>query len=94
MKQTSLWNEVLNDEHYGKQWQSMNLPKEKLENLIASEVHSRIVQEIYKFFLKKIVISSYLDCNVLYYREFTVWQLISITIISPYFCHIAGVLSS
>ena len=45
MKQTSLWNDVANDEHYGKQWQSMNLPKEKLENLIASEVHSRIVGE-------------------------------------------------
>ena len=45
MKQTSLWNEVLNDEHYGKQWQSMNLSKEKLESLIASEVHARIVGE-------------------------------------------------
>ena len=45
MKQTSLWNDVANDEHYGKQWQSMNLPKEKLESLIASEVHSRIVGE-------------------------------------------------
>lgn len=45
MKQSSLWNDVLNDEHYGKQWQSMNLPKERLENLIASEVHARIVGE-------------------------------------------------
>lgn len=45
MKQTSLWNDVLNDEHYGKQWQSMNLSKERLENLIASEVHARIVGE-------------------------------------------------
>ena len=45
MKQSSLWNDVLNDEHYGKQWQSMNLPKEKLENLIASEVHARLVGE-------------------------------------------------
>ena len=45
MKQTPLWNEVLNDEHYGKQWQSMNLSKERLENLIASEVHARIVGE-------------------------------------------------
>ena len=45
MKQTSLWNEILNGANYGKQWQSMNLPKEKLESLIASEVHSRLVGE-------------------------------------------------
>ncbi len=41
MKQTSLWNEILNDENYGKVWQSMNLPQERLDNLIASEVHAR-----------------------------------------------------
>ena len=41
MKQTSLWNEILNDEHYGKVWQSMNLPQDKLDSLIASEVHAR-----------------------------------------------------
>lgn len=45
MKKTSLWNDILNDKNYGKQWQSMNLPKEKLENLIASEVHARLVGE-------------------------------------------------
>lgn len=44
MKQTSLWNEVLNDENYGKKWQSTkNIPQEKLDSLIASEVHSRLV---------------------------------------------------
>ncbi len=45
MKKTSLWNEILNDENYGKQWQSMNLSQERLESLIASEVHARLVGE-------------------------------------------------
>lgn len=45
MKQTSLWNEILNADNYGKLWQSMNLSKEKLESLIASEVHARLVGE-------------------------------------------------
>ena len=45
MKQTSLWNEILNDEHYGKVWQSMNLPQDKLDSLIASEVHARFTGE-------------------------------------------------
>ena len=45
MKQTSLWNEIFNDANYGKQWQSMNLPQEKLDNLIASEVHARFTGE-------------------------------------------------
>lgn len=45
MKQTSLWNEILNADNYGKLWQSMNLSKEKLEGLIASEVHARLVGE-------------------------------------------------
>ena len=45
MKQTSLWNEILNDDNYGKQWKSMNLPQEKLDNLIASEVHARFTGE-------------------------------------------------
>lgn len=41
MKQTSLWNETLNDANYGRKWQSMNLTQERLDNLIASEVHAR-----------------------------------------------------
>lgn len=45
MKQTSLWNEILNADNYGKLWQSMNISKEKLESLIASEVHARLVGE-------------------------------------------------
>ena len=44
MKQTSLWNEILNDANYGKKWQAMNgMTDAKLESLIASEVHSRLV---------------------------------------------------
>lgn len=45
MKKTTLWNEVLNADNYGKSWQSMNMPKEKFESLIASEVHARLVGE-------------------------------------------------
>lgn len=41
MKQTPLWNETLNDANYGRKWQSMNLTQERLDNLIASEVHAR-----------------------------------------------------
>ena len=45
MKQPSLWNEILNDANYGKTWQSMNLSQEKLDNLIASEIHARFTGE-------------------------------------------------
>ena len=44
MKQTSLWNEVLNDANYGQKWKTMKgITSEKMESLIASEVHSRLV---------------------------------------------------
>ena len=45
MKKTSLWNEILNDENYGKQWQSQGLLQEELDNLVASEVHARFTGE-------------------------------------------------
>lgn len=45
MKQTSMWKTIANDAHYGKTWESMNLPQEKLDNLIASEVHARLTGE-------------------------------------------------
>ena len=45
MKKTSLWDDVLNADSYGRAWQSMNLSKEKLESLVASEVHARLVGE-------------------------------------------------
>lgn len=43
MKQLPLWNEILNDENYGKVWQSLGLSQERLDNLVASEVHARLV---------------------------------------------------
>jgi hypothetical protein len=54
MKQTSLWNEILNDEHYGKLWQAKGISGEKLENLIASEVHSRLTGQQGAEILEKI----------------------------------------
>lgn len=42
MKQTTLWNEILNSEHYGKAWQQLGINGERLDNLIASEVHARL----------------------------------------------------
>ena len=46
MKQTPLWNKVANDPNYGLKWKSMqNMTESKLESLIASEVHSRLVGE-------------------------------------------------
>ena len=43
MKQTPMWNEILNDENYGKLWQSKGITEDKLTNLVASEVHARFV---------------------------------------------------
>ena len=40
---TSLWNEIANDENYGKLWRAKGIKGEKLANLIASEVYSRLV---------------------------------------------------
>ena len=42
MQQTSLWNEIANHDNYGKQWQSMGISGDRLNSLIASEVHSRL----------------------------------------------------
>lgn len=42
MKQTTLWNEILDSEHYGKAWQQLGINGERLDNLIASEVHARL----------------------------------------------------
>lgn len=42
-KKTSLWNEILNNENYGKKWQAMQgMTPDKLDSLIASEVHARL----------------------------------------------------
>ena len=48
MKQTSLWNEILNNANYGKLWQAKGMPQEQLDNLIASEVHARLTGVEYK----------------------------------------------
>ena len=43
MKQTPLWQEILNDENYGKRWQAIKgMSQSQLESLIASEVHARL----------------------------------------------------
>jgi hypothetical protein len=45
MKQISLWNEIANDANYGQKWRNQGISGAQLENLIASEVHSRLVGE-------------------------------------------------
>ena len=42
MQQISLWDEIANSENYGKKWVSMGIKGDKLNDLIASEVHSRL----------------------------------------------------
>ena len=45
-KKTSLWNEILNNENYGKKWQAMQgMTPDMLDTLIASEVHARLTGE-------------------------------------------------
>ena len=38
-----LWNSIAEDENYGKKWKEAGITGEKLTNLIASEVHARLV---------------------------------------------------
>lgn len=45
MKQTSLWKQIAEDENYGKKWEKEGYSGSYLEDLIASEVHSRFVGE-------------------------------------------------
>lgn len=54
MKQTTLWNEILNSEHYGKAWQQLGINGERLNNLIASEVHARLTGTEGEVLLKKL----------------------------------------
>jgi len=45
-KKTSLWNEILNNENYGKKWQAMQgMTPDMLDTLIASEIHARLTGE-------------------------------------------------
>ena len=54
-KKTFLWNEILNDENYGKRWQATEgMTPERLESLIASEVHARLTGERGKELLEQI----------------------------------------
>lgn len=44
MKQISLWQDIENDPNYGQKWKAMKgMTPQKLESLIASEVHARLV---------------------------------------------------
>lgn len=43
MKQTSLWNEYLNHPEYGQRWIAEGKSGNELDDLIASEVHARLV---------------------------------------------------
>lgn len=41
----NLWNEIAQSEAYGKKWQAQGKTQEEIDNLIASEVHSRLTGE-------------------------------------------------
>ena len=43
MKETNLWNTILNNSRYGKKWQAEGITDKELENRVAAEVHSRYV---------------------------------------------------
>jgi len=45
MRKTSLWKQIAEDENYGKKWQAQGKTAQEIEDLIASEVHSRFVGE-------------------------------------------------
>jgi len=45
MKQTTLWKEISESEYYGKKWQAQGKTAQEIEDLIASEVHARLVGE-------------------------------------------------
>ena len=41
----NLWNEIAESDAYGKKWQAQGKTEEQIENLIAGEVHARLVGE-------------------------------------------------
>lgn len=40
-----VWKQFAEDENYGKKWAKMNLTQEQFDNMVASEVHARLVGE-------------------------------------------------
>ncbi len=54
MKQSGLWDAVLNSENYGKNWQEMGITGERLDNLIASEIHAQLTGKQGATLLKKL----------------------------------------
>lgn len=40
-----MWKQFAEDENYGKKWAKMNLTQEQFDNMVASEVHARLVGE-------------------------------------------------
>lgn len=54
MKKLDLWKAILNDDNYGKKWKAKGISGKQLENLIASEVHSRLVGRRGQEYLEKV----------------------------------------
>lgn len=45
MKELRLWDQILQDENYGRKWKAQGKTEEEIEDLIASEVHARLTGE-------------------------------------------------
>lgn len=45
MKKTGIWNQLAEDDNYGGKWKRLNISGDRLDSLIASEVHARLVGE-------------------------------------------------
>ena len=54
MKELDLWKKIEENEHYGKKWIERGIAGERLENLIASEVHARLVGQEGEAILNKV----------------------------------------
>ena len=54
MKELDLWKEIEENEHYGKKWIEKGITGERLENLIASEVHARLAGQEGETILNKV----------------------------------------
>ncbi len=54
MRQTTLWESISKDVQYGELWKSMGISGERLDNLIASEVHARLTGATGEMLLSKL----------------------------------------